>query len=141
LKSLFACILDFVNRYIVDEFRRVSVVRNISTLVNGQNPARELSDKAIHNRQCLACGEVHPVGYCPLKRSGAEHCGLCGLAHYGTARTCPHLSSETQVRLMLDSLKTSTESRESIEAARNYLRGVIGDLVRKKKREKELISG
>jgi len=78
------------------------------------------------------------IGYCALKRAGAEHCNLCGLAHYGTARTCPHLSSETQVRLMLDALKTSTESRESIEAARSYLRGVIGDLVRKKKRQKEL---
>lgn len=39
---------------------------------------------------------------------------------------------------MLDALKMSTEPKESIEAARNYLRGVIGDLVRKKKREKEL---
>lgn len=78
------------------------------------------------------------TGYCALKRAGPEHCNLCGLAHYGTARTCPHLSSETQVRLMLDALKTSTEPRESIEAARSYLRGVIGDLVRKKKREKEL---
>lgn len=78
------------------------------------------------------------TGYCALKRAGVEHCSLCGLAHYGTARTCPHLSSETQVRLMLDALKTSTESRESIEAARSYLRGVIGDLVRKKKRQKEL---
>lgn len=39
---------------------------------------------------------------------------------------------------MLDALKMSTEPREVVEPARNYLRGVIGDLVRKKKREVEL---
>ncbi len=34
---------------------------------------------------------------------------------------------------MLDALKTATESREEIEAARTYLRGVVSDLVRRKK--------
>ncbi len=38
---------------------------------------------------------------------------------------------------MLDALKTSTESREYVELARKYLRGVIGDLVRRKKMRKE----
>ena len=43
------------------------------------------------------------------------------------------MQSETQVRLMLDALKQSTDSRENIEWARQYLRGVVGDLVRRKK--------
>lgn len=43
------------------------------------------------------------------------------------------MQSETQVRLMLDALKQSTDSRENIERARQYLRGVVGDLVRRKK--------
>lgn len=34
---------------------------------------------------------------------------------------------------MLDALKTSTDSKENIERARQYLRGVVGDLVRRKK--------
>ncbi|KFY26250.1 hypothetical protein V493_04199 [Pseudogymnoascus sp. VKM F-4281 (FW-2241)] len=93
---------------------------------------------AIHNRQCLACDSVHAVGQCPSKRAGVEHCGLCGMAHYGFTQSgseaaCPSLSSEIQVRLMLDALKTSTEPRETIESARTYLRGVIGNLVKKKK--------
>lgn len=43
------------------------------------------------------------------------------------------MQSEMQVRLMLDALKQSTDSRENIERARQYLRGVVGDLVRRKK--------
>ena len=34
---------------------------------------------------------------------------------------------------MLDALRMSTESREEIEMARTYLRGVLGDVVRRKK--------
>lgn len=39
---------------------------------------------------------------------------------------------------MLDSLKMSTEPKEIIEPARMYLRGVIGNLVKKKKKDLEL---
>jgi chromodomain-helicase-DNA-binding protein 4 len=72
-----------------------------------------------------------------MKRSGYENCGLCGLAHFGNSRTCPHLQSETQVRLMLDALKTSTESQELIDAAQKYLRGVLGDLIKRKRKQRE----
>lgn len=104
---------------------------------------RTFGNIAVHNRQCLACDSIHDVGQCPSKRSGVEHCGLCGLAHYsfiqsGSEAACPHFSSETQVRLMLDALKMSTEPRHIIEPARYYLRGVIGNLVREKKKEIEL---
>jgi chromodomain-helicase-DNA-binding protein 4 len=104
---------------------------------------RTFGNTATHNRLCLACDSMHAVGQCPSKRSGVEHCGLCGLAHYGFIQSgseaaCPHFSSETQVRLMLDALKMSTEPREIIEPARMYLRGVIGNLVKKKKKDLEL---
>ncbi|OBT63870.1 hypothetical protein VE03_06637 [Pseudogymnoascus sp. 23342-1-I1] len=104
---------------------------------------RTFGNVAVHKRQCLACDSMHAVGQCPSKRSGAEHCGLCGLAHYGfiqpgSEAACPHFSSETQVRLMLDALKMSTEPRDIVEPARSYLRGVIGNLVRKKKKDLEL---
>ncbi|KFY07047.1 hypothetical protein V492_07495 [Pseudogymnoascus sp. VKM F-4246] len=103
---------------------------------------RMFGNNATLNRMCLACDSMHVVGQCPLKRSGAEHCGLCGLAHYGYVASgvkaaCPHFSSETQVRLMIDSLKMSTEPREIVDEARKYLRGVIGNLV-KKKRDAEM---
>ena len=84
-------------------------------------------------QRCIACDEYHEAGYCRLKLAGVEHCGLCGLTHYGQGRTCPHLGSEVQVARMLGALKESTEPRALIEEATKYLRGVRGDLVRKKK--------
>lgn len=82
---------------------------------------------------CLACKASHPVGHCPLKLAGVEHCGLCGIAHLGYSRNCPHLNSEAQVAMMLGSLKQSTEQRALVDEATKYLRGIRGDLVRRKK--------
>ncbi|PVI04094.1 hypothetical protein DM02DRAFT_519327 [Periconia macrospinosa] len=90
---------------------------------------------------CPACHKQHPRGACALKASGVEHCGLCGLAHFGIARTCPHIKSETQVREMLEALKSSPEKKEHVEAAIKYLRGVKGTLVQQKKRDKEKAQG
>ncbi len=86
---------------------------------------------------CLACTARHPAGHCPLKEAGVEFCGLCGIAHYGTgtSRNCPHLSSVTQCRAMLETLKSSTESKETILAAKKYLVGVVGNLNRNRKKK------
>lgn len=84
-------------------------------------------------RKCVACDGFHAVGYCPLKAAGVEYCGLCGLPHYGHQRTCPHLNSEMQVRTMLQTLKQSTEPKPLIELAVKHLRGIVGDLTRRKK--------
>jgi chromodomain-helicase-DNA-binding protein 4 len=89
------------------------------------------------NKVCPACLKQHPQGACELKASGVEHCGLCGLAHYGHSRTCPHIKSETQVREMLEALKNSPEKRELVDAAMKYLRGVKGTLVQQKKKDRE----
>ncbi|KAH7135393.1 PHD/FYVE-zinc-finger like domain-containing protein [Dendryphion nanum] len=86
---------------------------------------------------CPICHQQHPRGACPLKIAGVEHCGLCGLAHYGISRTCPHIRSETQVREMLRALKNSPENKNLVEAALKYLRGVKGHLVQQKKRDRE----
>ncbi|KAL1594503.1 hypothetical protein SLS60_010263 [Paraconiothyrium brasiliense] len=86
---------------------------------------------------CPACHKQHPRGACELKVAGVEHCGLCGLAHYGIARTCPHIKSETQVREMLEALKSSPEKKELVDLAVKYLRGVKGTLVQQKKKDKE----
>ena len=86
---------------------------------------------------CLACGKAHAVGYCPLKLAGVEHCPLCGIAHYGHQRTCPHLNSITQCRAMLEALKQSPESSADIELAKKYLVGIIGDLQRRKRLKEE----
>ncbi|KAK7542654.1 PHD/FYVE-zinc-finger like domain-containing protein [Phyllosticta citribraziliensis] len=88
-------------------------------------------------RNCPACQHTHPIGACPLKIAGAEYCNLCGLAHFGFARSCPHINSETQVREMLATLKHSNEPRHIVEAATKYLRGVKGTLVQKKKQQAE----
>jgi chromodomain-helicase-DNA-binding protein 4 len=47
--------------------------------------------------RCVACKTTHLLGSCPLKVAGVEYCNLCGIAHYGHARVCPHITSETQV--------------------------------------------
>ncbi|EED17711.1 chromatin remodeling complex subunit (Chd3), putative [Talaromyces stipitatus ATCC 10500] len=70
---------------------------------------------------CLACNQIHPVGYCPLKLAGVEHCALCGIAHLGYQRVCPHLNSEEQILSMLQSLRQSTEPKWLVDSARHYL--------------------
>ena len=87
---------------------------------------------------CIACNDVygsHVVGYCPLKLAGVELCNLCGLAHYGIGRACPHMNSETQVSLLLRELKESPEPKVIVDRARQYLSGVKGDLVSRKKKK------
>jgi chromodomain-helicase-DNA-binding protein 4 len=82
---------------------------------------------------CQACNHSHPTGSCPLKIAGVELCPLCGVAHYGIARQCPHIKSETRVKLMLDQLRNSPEDRQLVDAASKYLKGVKGHLVQNKK--------
>ncbi|KAF2726039.1 hypothetical protein K431DRAFT_280077 [Polychaeton citri CBS 116435] len=83
--------------------------------------------------KCRACKAFHVVGSCPLKLAGVEYCNLCGMAHFGYGRVCPHIQSETQVRLMLEALKHSNESEHHIAEAKKYLRGLKGNLVQEKK--------
>jgi hypothetical protein len=82
-----------------------------------------------------------PWAGCRLKVAGIEHCGLCGLAHVGHGRTCPHLNSEVQVATLLGTLKESTESRELIEQATKYLRMIRGDLVQRKRKQEGQVPG
>lgn len=78
---------------------------------------------------CLACHNRHPIGSCPLKIAGPEHCPLCGLAHYGKNRTCPHLQSITQVKRMLAALELSPEPAELVDAAQRYCRNLLNNLL------------
>ncbi|EMD67914.1 hypothetical protein COCSADRAFT_177846 [Bipolaris sorokiniana ND90Pr] len=116
------------NRTAVKLFQRVQLpIRNPLALAYG----------TYSHHSCPACFKSHPQGACELKVAGVEYCGLCGLAHYGYSRTCPHIKSETQVREMLEALKSSLEDKELVDAAVKYLRGVKGTLVQQKKRDKE----
>ncbi|EDN10597.1 conserved hypothetical protein [Histoplasma mississippiense (nom. inval.)] len=112
-----------------------ATIPDINSEVNGSmlDGSGESNTRSHSPRRCVACDQIHPIGHCPLKLAGVEHCGLCGIAHYGRGRACPHLSSETQVALMLGSLKESTEQRALVDEATKYLRGIRGDLVRRKK--------
>ncbi|KAK3698880.1 hypothetical protein LTR37_016757 [Vermiconidia calcicola] len=67
--------------------------------------------------------------------AGVEYCNLCGMAHFGSARVCPHIQSETQVRQMLDALKYSNEPEHLVVEAKRYLRGLKGNLVQLKKQK------
>ncbi|KAL6721421.1 hypothetical protein ACLMJK_000524 [Lecanora helva] len=86
---------------------------------------------------CALCRTVHPEGYCPLKLGGVEHCGLCGLAHFGYARTCPHLQSITQLRAMLEALKSSPEPPELKALAKKKITGIIGSINQQRRKVAE----
>lgn len=86
---------------------------------------------------CSGCDERHPMGWCRLKIAGVEHCGLCGLAHLGHSRTCPHLNSESQVATLLQMLKESPEDHQLKDAATKYLRSIRGDLARKREKKNQ----
>ncbi|KAI9663859.1 MAG: hypothetical protein M1821_007349 [Bathelium mastoideum] len=88
------------------------------------------------HRPCPACSLPHPRGSCPLKLAGTELCPLCGLAHFGDVRACPHMNSETQVREMLAALRDSPESKELVTEVKKYLRGRKGNLVQRKRAER-----
>ena len=88
-------------------------------------------------RECLACAKRHQPGYCPLRMAGVEHCELCGIAHYGHQRTCPHLTSVTQLRLMVDAIKNSPEPQDIKDLAKKRVVGLIGSINQLKRREQE----
>lgn len=77
------------------------------------------------------------MGWCRIKLAGVEHCGLCGLAHLGHGRTCPHLNSEAQVATLLAMLKESPEEQSLKDAAAKYLRSIRGDLTRRRIQKQE----
>lgn len=92
-------------------------------------------DGAQANLACIACNQNHPPGRCPLKLAGVEHCPLCGLAHFGKSRSCPHLHSEVQVRRMIEALKQSKEPAGHVAMAKKYLRGILGDLAQRARKK------
>ena len=95
------------------------------------------SNANVNDLECLACGKRHQQGQCPIKLAGAEQCPLCGLHHFGKGRSCPALQEISAIDKMLRDLKNSPESKEVIENATKYLRGVKGDLARRQRVQKE----
>lgn len=87
------------------------------------------------NPLCYICKQHHPIGLCPLKTVGVEYCGLCGIAHFGYSRTCPHLASEIQVIRMLDALRRSNESPSLIKQAKKYLQGIRRSMAQQQRRK------
>ncbi|TID16567.1 putative glucose transporter rco-3 [Venturia nashicola] len=92
-------------------------------------------------RACNLCNQTHFVGSCPMKLAGPEHCNICGMAHFGHGRVCPHFKSETQVRQMLDTLQQSLEPKYIVDAAKKYLKGLKGHLVQDKRKAAEKKAG
>ncbi len=78
---------------------------------------------------------MHTQGSCSLKVAKKEICPLCGLAHYGPDRICPHIKSETQLNAMINALKQSIESKPLVDAAAKYLRDIKGTLEKAEREE------
>lgn len=76
-----------------------------------------------------------------MKIAGVEFCNICGMAHFGHGRVCPHFKSETQVRQMLDTLQQSVEPKYIVDAAKKYLKGLKGHLVQDKRKAAEKKAG
>jgi chromodomain-helicase-DNA-binding protein 4 len=125
-----------VNDFAAQTFARTTV-KSVLLPPSAAN-GRSLNGKPYPQvRHCPACNQQHFTGSCPLKTASVELCNICGLAHYGYARVCPHFRSETMVRTMLDALKQSPEPKYLVDQATKYLRGLKGSLVQEKKRALE----
>ncbi|CAZ86412.1 unnamed protein product [Tuber melanosporum] len=85
------------------------------------------------NGKCLACGNPHSPGQCPLRDIPVQHCQLCSTAHLPGINTCPHLSSETQVNEMLMAVNLSPEIPALTADAKQLLRERKGEIKLKKK--------
>lgn len=92
-------------------------------------------DGAADPLPCLACEGYHATGSCPLKLAGVEHCGLCGIAHFGHSRACPYLRDEDHVIRMLEALKQSPEPRHLVAEAKKYLRSIRHDFAQRRRRD------
>lgn len=114
-------------------FRRAKIVWPTHIPQDAPLPGDEDEDPAHPVVHCIACSTWHRGGYCPLKLAGPESCNLCGLAHFGVGRSCPHIRSETQLRDMLAALRQSPEPKHLIDLAKKYLTGVKGTIVQGKK--------
>ncbi|KAJ5972015.1 Zinc finger PHD-type [Penicillium vulpinum] len=89
---------------------------------------------------CVACQQCHLPSRCPLHLAGVEFCGLCGLAHWGGRRACPHLQSRVQVTRMLEALEQSAEPPALILGAKRYLQGVLKSAARAERGRKAALS-
>ncbi|RPA98613.1 hypothetical protein L873DRAFT_1844118 [Choiromyces venosus 120613-1] len=85
------------------------------------------------NGKCLACGNPHTPGQCPLRNIPVQPCQLCSIAHLPGLNTCPHLSSETQVNEMLMAVNLSPEMPALTADAKQLLRERKGEIRLKKK--------
>ncbi|KAJ5206183.1 SNF2-related protein [Penicillium cf. griseofulvum] len=86
---------------------------------------------------CVACQHRHVPGRCPLRYAGVEFCGLCGLAHWGGRRACPHLQSRVQIARMLEALEKSVEGPALILEAKRYLQGILKSVARTERDRKK----
>ena len=85
------------------------------------------------NGKCLACGNPHSPGQCPLRQIPVQRCQLCSIAHLPGINACPHLSSETQVNEMLTAVNLSTDAPALTADAKQLLRERKGEIKLKKK--------
>lgn len=86
---------------------------------------------------CNGCRSTHVPGQCPLKLAGVQKCNLCGIAHFGSPRSCPSLNSEVQLRLMLDALNSSKDSPADVATVKAILTKRLAEVARKKKKSQK----
>ncbi len=110
-----------------DEGTTTSSPAVLPSIRNGRPSGQNSPEPFCHLCQCS-----HNIGSCQLQIKGAEYCRLCGVAHFSLSQKCLHFCSDIQIRLMLDSLRTSKEPKPQIDAVREVLRRELAKKTRGK---------
>ncbi|TVY94026.1 Chromatin remodeling factor, partial [Lachnellula willkommii] len=111
-------------------------VRGFSTSQEAQGhrgSERMMPPGATHQRNPSTYQQSNPQP--SPKPSAGTDCSLCGMAHIGIIVNCPQITTESEIRVLLDGLKdlAHTDQAPKVEIARRFLRGELAKLVQRKK--------
>lgn len=83
--------------------------------------------------KCFLCSNKHRPGLCPLRNVPVQRCPACGYCHIHAGRVCPIFQNVKAIDAIQRRLNESPESIAVVTAAKVYVRGVRGNLVKRTK--------
>ncbi|TVY49580.1 Chromatin remodeling factor [Lachnellula occidentalis] len=101
-----------------------------------RGPERIMRPGETHQRKPSTYQQSNPQP--TLKPIEGTDCSLCGMAHIGIIVNCPQITTESEIRVLLDGLKdlAHTDQAPKVDIARRFLRGELAKLVQRKKARK-----
>jgi hypothetical protein len=76
------------------------------------------------------------AGPAPALKPAGEFCDDCRKIHSGGLEICPKLKTNQDLSAFLDEIKTSTETRDSVQASQMQSSGSVPDLLQEKTEKK-----